>query len=195
MNAVNPQQEARQENALFIVVMLLLGMLGPTVFLGLPAIVGQVERHWGFGEAALGFSTFVEVLGESTGTLLVAFVLGRQPARLVLGGAVLLAAGANFGTLATHGLVAYSTLQFIAGVGSGGLNGIALRYLSYSRAPERNLGVMLMGQVLWSMVLLAYVFPALSGAWGAPGVFGFVAAVLGAFALAVPLFRRGETLA
>ena len=128
MNVVNLQDEARQESALFVVVMLLLGMLGPTVFLGLPAIVGQVERHWGFGEAALGLSSFIEVLGESTGTLLVAFVLGRQPVRLVLAGAVTLAAGANLGTLATHGLVAYSTLQFVAGVGSGGLNGIALRY-------------------------------------------------------------------
>ncbi|MCA3799031.1 MAG: MFS transporter, partial [Burkholderia sp.] len=145
MNGLNLQGEARQESALFVVVMLLLGILGPTVFLGLPAIVGQVERHWGFGEAALGLSSFIEVLGESSGTLLVAFVLGRQPVRLVLAGAVTLAAGANLGTLATHGLVAYSTLQFIAGVGSGGLNGIALRYLSYSRAPERNLGIMLMG--------------------------------------------------
>ena len=98
------------------------------------------------------------MLGESTGTLLVAFVLGRQPVRWVLAGAVTLAAGANLGTLATHGLVAYSALQFIAGVGSGGLNGIALRYLSYSRAPERNLGIMLMGQVTWSMVLLAFIF-------------------------------------
>ncbi|MGU7784391.1 hypothetical protein [Burkholderia sp. PU8-34] len=79
MNAVNPQDEARQESALFVVVMLLLGVLGPTVFLGLRAIVGQVERHWGFGEAALGVSTFVEVLGESTGTLLVAFVLAATP--------------------------------------------------------------------------------------------------------------------
>lgn len=195
MNVVNLQDEARQESARFVVVMLLLGILGPTVFLGLPAIVGQVERHWGFGEAALGLSSFVEVLGESTGTLLVAFVLGRQPVRLVLAGAVALAAGANLGTLATHGLVAYSMLQFIAGVGSGGLNGIALRYLSYSRRPERNLGLMLMGQVLWSMMLLAYVFPLLSGLWGAYGVFGFVATVLGAFVLATPLFQRGETLA
>ncbi|VWB99285.1 MFS transporter [Burkholderia lata] len=195
MNVVNLQDEARQESARFVVVMLLLGMLGPTVFLGLPAIVGQVERHWGFGEAALGLSSFIEVLGESTGTLLVAFVLGRQPVRWVLAGAVTLAAGANLGTLATHGLVAYSALQFIAGVGSGGLNGIALRYLSYSRAPERNLGIMLMGQVTWSMVLLAYIFPMLSDTWGAHGVFGFVACVLGMFVLATPLFRRGETMA
>lgn len=88
MNVVNLQDEARQESAPFVVVMLLLGILGPTVFLGLPAIVGQVERHWGFGEAALGLSSFIEVLGESTGTLLVAFVLGRQPVRWVLAGAV-----------------------------------------------------------------------------------------------------------
>ncbi|AOL05906.1 MULTISPECIES: hypothetical protein [Burkholderia] len=100
MNVVNLQDDARQESALFVVVMLLLGMLGPTVFLGLPAIVGQVERHWGFGEAALGLSSFVEVLGESTGTLLVAFVLGSQPVRWVLAGAVTLAAGANLGTRA-----------------------------------------------------------------------------------------------
>ena len=78
MTGVNLQDEARRESALFVVVMLLLGMLGPTVFLGLPAIVGQVERHWGFGEAALGLSSFVEVLGESTGTLLVASLPASQ---------------------------------------------------------------------------------------------------------------------
>lgn len=195
MNGVNLKDEARRESALFVVVMLLLGMLGPTVFLGLPAIVGQVERHWGFGEAALGLACFVEVLGEAAGTLLVAFVLGRQPVRRVLAGAAALAVGANLGTLATHGLVAYAALQFIAGVGAGGLNGVALRYLSYSRAPERNLGMMLMGQVLWSMALLAYIVPMLGDTWGAHGVFGFIAMVLGAFVFATPLFRRGETLA
>ncbi|MGU7773269.1 hypothetical protein ACV229_24215 [Burkholderia sp. MR1-5-21] len=33
---------------------------------------------------------------------------------------------------------------------------------------------MLMGQVLWSMLLLAYVFPALSAAWGARGALAFL---------------------
>ncbi|WP_246637441.1 hypothetical protein [Burkholderia catarinensis] len=43
------------------------------------------------------------------------------------------------------------------------------------------------------MVLLAHIFPMPGGAWGAHGVFGFVACVLGVLVLATPLFRRGET--
>lgn len=183
------------ESMLFIVSIIAIGILGPTEFLGMPAVVGTVEQHWGFGEAAIGMSSFAEVLGESIGTLLVAFVLGRQPVRLVLAGVALLAAGANFATLGAHGLVAYSMLQFLGGIGSGGLNGIALRYLSYTRTPERHLSAMLLGQVVWSMLLVGCVFPALSATWGAAGLFGFIAAMFATFPLVALLFRPGETLA
>ena len=54
--------------------------------------------------------------------------------------------------------------------------------------------VAMMGQVLWGMVLLAFAIPSLGAAWGASGVFTFVAALSVPFAWAAWLFERGETL-
>jgi DHA1 family inner membrane transport protein len=188
------EQGSRHTQSVFVAAMLALGVFSPTVFMGLPAVVGQVGQQWGFGEATLGLAVFVEVLGMSCGTLLVAFALGRQPVRLVLLGAAVLAAAANLATLSAHGIVAFAAWRCVAGVGAGALNGVAMRYLSYTRTPERHLGMLLMGQVLWGMALLSVVIPALGAAWGASGVFMFVAALGALCACAAWLFERGETL-
>ncbi|MFM0700762.1 MFS transporter [Paraburkholderia sediminicola] len=190
----------RQENGTrraerqFAAAMVALGVFSPTIFMGLPAVVGHVGQRWGFGEAALGVAVFVEVLGMSCGTLLVAFALGRQSVRLVLLAAAALAAAANLATLAAHGFAVFAMWRCVAGVGAGALNGVAMRYLSYTRTPERHLGMLLMGQVLWGMALLGIVIPALGAAWGASGVFTFVAVLCTTCACAAWLFERGEVL-
>ncbi|WP_322056150.1 MFS transporter [Paraburkholderia sp. J63] len=191
---MNKENSTRRSQPVFVAAMVALGVFSPTVFMGLPAVVGQVARDWAFGAATLGVAVFAEVFGMSCGALLVAFVLGRQPVRLVLLGAAVLAAAANLATLAVHGFAAFALLRCAAGIGAGALNGIAMRYLSYTRTPERHLGMLVMGQVLWGMVLLAFAIPSLGAAWGAPGVFTFVAALSVPFACAAWLFERGETL-
>lgn len=188
---MNKQQETQGR---FVAAMLALGVFAPTVFMGLPAVVGQVAQQWGFREASLGVAVFAEVLGMSGGALLVAFAPGRRSVRQVLLAAALLAAAANLATLATHDFVAFAACRCVAGVGAGALNGIAMGYLSYTRTPQRHLGMLLMGQVLWGMALLALILPALGAAWGAVGVFSCVAALFAALSLAAPLFGRAETL-
>lgn len=195
MNRDNGEHGARQSEKVFVAAMVALGVFAPTVFMGLPAVVGQVAQHWAFGDATLGVAVFVEVLGMSCGSLLVAFGLGRQPVRLVLLAAAALVAGANLATLGVHGFVAFALLRWLAGIGAGALNGIAMRYLSYTGTPERHLGMLVMGQVFWGMALLAVVIPWLSAAWGAPGVFTFVAALSLPFACVAWQFGRDETLA
>ncbi|MFD1560549.1 MFS transporter [Paraburkholderia silviterrae] len=191
---MNKENSTRRSQPAFVAAMVALGVFSPTVFMGLPAVVGQVAQRWAFGEATLGIAVFAEVFGMSCGALLVAFVLGRQPVRLVLLAAAVLAAAANLATLGVHGFVAFALLRCVAGMGSGALNGIAMRYLSYTTTPERHLGMLVMGQVLWGMALLAFVIPSLGAAWGAPGVFTFVAALSVPFACVAGWFERGETL-
>ena len=51
-------QASEHRSGVFVAAMLGLGVLAPTTFLGVPGIVGEVARQWGFGEAALGVAVF-----------------------------------------------------------------------------------------------------------------------------------------
>jgi DHA1 family inner membrane transport protein len=180
------------ESGVFLLVMLALGIVAPTVFWGLPAIIGQVARQWGFGEANLGIAVLGEVMGMAAGTLLVAFTLASRPVRGTLASAIVLAAAANALMYQVHAFPMYVVLRVAAGIGSGAISGIAMSYLSYTKAPERNIGLLVMGQVLWSMVLLGFILPKIDELWGATGTFVLVALVIAVFLPAAWMFGRNE---
>ncbi|MDM4766849.1 MFS transporter [Pelomonas sp. SE-A7] len=178
----------------FVAAMIAMGAMAVTVFLGLPEIVGQMARQWGFSESVLGLIVFADIVGNTVGALIVAFYLGRVPVRWTLAGSVALAVLGNLLTPFAPDAAACMALRFLAGLGSGGMSGVATRYLSYTRHAERDLGLMMLGQNLWSSLLLALLLPA-TGQWkGATGSFQFTAAVLAVFLLLIVYFGRKEAL-
>lgn len=188
---------AGTKGRLFVPAMIAVNAAAPTVFVGFPAIVGQVMRQWRFGESAVGISAFIEILGITLGTLAAALLLSRKPVRNTLAVAALLAVAANLLTPASATFGAYCLLRFVAGVGAGALGGIAMRYLSYAVAPAKRvalLGLAVMVQVLWAMALLSAVLPAIDAAWGATGTFYFVALVATLFVPCALFFARGEPM-
>lgn len=189
------EQASEHRSGGFVAAMLGLGALAPTTFLGVPGIVGEVARQWGFGEAALGVAVFAEICAMSAGTLLTGLLLAGQPARRLLAAAVLLGAVGNAFTPAATGFGAFLALRSLAGLGAGALGAISMRYLSYTGQAERHLGWLVMGQTLWSAALLWLLLPALASAGGASAIYRSIAALFVAALGAALLFDRREPLA
>jgi DHA1 family inner membrane transport protein len=174
--------------------MIALGVIAPTVFFGLPEFTAQVAAQWGFGPTALGAAMFLEFAGVSAGTLLVAFAFSQRPARSLLATAFLLAVGANLMTPTAGGIATFALWRALAGIGCGALSGIAMRYLSYTGGSERNLGLLVMGQVLWSAILLGFVLPTIGSAWHANGSYLLVALLTGIMTPCMFFLNRRESL-
>ncbi|NIE62949.1 MFS transporter [Burkholderia sp. Ax-1719] len=185
-------EAATQDGVLFLMAMLALGTVAPTVFWGLPVIVGQIAQQWGFGAADLGVAVLGEVFGMAAGTLLMATVLARQPIRVTLAATIALTALANFATPYAHSLPLFIAARVMAGIGSGALSGIAMTCLSYTKAPERNIGLLILLQVLWSMALLGYVLPVVGSVAQATGTYVCIGALALVFLPAMTLFGRTE---
>ncbi|MBN3852174.1 MFS transporter [Paraburkholderia sp. Ac-20340] len=185
-------ESVSQNSAVFLLAMLALGTVAPTVFWGLPAIVGQIAQQWGFGAAQLGIAVLGEVFGMAAGTLLMASVLARQPVRITLTATILLSALANFVTPFAHTLTLFIVVRAVAGIGSGAMSGIAMTCLSYTKSAERNIGWLVLLQVLWSMALLGYVLPVVGGMAHATGTYVCIGVLSLAFLPAVALFGKQE---
>ena len=175
----------------FVAGMLGLGVLAPTTFLGMPAIVGEVASQWGFGAAGLGIAVLAEICAMSAGTLLTGLMLAEQPVRRLLAVAALLGTAGNALTPAAAGFGAFLTLRTLSGLGAGVLGAISMRYLSYTGQAERHLGWLVMGQTLWSAALLWLVLPLVASAGGASAIYRSIAVLfLAPLGMAVSFDRR-----
>lgn len=192
--AASMQQATENRSAGFIAAMLALGVLAPTTFLGVPGIVGEVARQWGFGEAALGMAVLAEICAMSIGTLLAGLALSGQPVRRLLAAAVLLAAFGNALTPTAEGFATYVALRAVAGLGAGAIGAISMRYLSYTGQPERQMGSLVMGQTLWAAALLWLLLPALGTFGGAGAIYGCLAVLFASALAALSLFDGHEPL-
>lgn len=185
----------RNQSIAFIMSMVFLGIFSPTVFLGLPGLMGMVAEHWHFGESGLGISVFSEILGMTLGTLGLAWVFASKPVKWSLAVAGLLGIIANALTPFADGLISYSVFRLLAGISAGAIGGLAMRYLSYTENPGRHLGLLVMGQVVWSSSLLGFILPAVGEMLGAEGAFFGVGAIFVLLLLPVIFFDKTEALA
>ena len=185
----------RNQSTAFIGSMVFLGIFSPTVFLGLPGLMGMVAEHWHFGESGLGISVFSEILGMTLGTLGLAWVFASRPVKWSLTLAGLLGIVVNSLTPFSNDLISYSLFRFMAGISAGAISGLAMRYLSYTNNPGKHLGLLVMGQVVWSSSLLGFILPAAAETLGAQGAFFGVGAIFIFLLLPVVFFDKTEALA
>jgi predicted MFS family arabinose efflux permease len=159
----------------FVLAMALLGAIAPTSFFGLPQLVGLSAQLWGFTDSQLGIAVFIEIAGNAVGALSIAFLASHWPVRRTLTLGILLALISNLATTQIHGIEMYCAVRLFAGVASGMLSGIAMRYLSFTANPDRDFGYLIVAQALWSMLLLGWILPAIGEHWQVIGCYFFVA--------------------
>ncbi|MDE0156906.1 MAG: MFS transporter [Gammaproteobacteria bacterium] len=151
-----------------------LGVIGAAVFIVQPGFVQGMVESLGFGEQQAGFIASAEVWGIAATSVLLAFWAPRFNWVKFLNVSLLLFVGGNLASLTTGDLTSFGLLRFIVGLGSGGLISLTFTVMGLTRFPERNLGYLIIGVLIYSACSL-WVMPTALAAIGLNGIIVFFA--------------------
>jgi MFS family permease len=185
----------RAETRLRLIAAILVGVIGPEVFIVQPGFVQGLVQHLGFDDQGAGYVASIEVWGITTTTLVMTFFSHRFNWRKVVTGSLLVVALANAACIAVHSKEAFVALRFLAGAGAGSLIPLSFTAVGLTESPDRNFGYLIMWVLLYGAVVL-YLMPTAYAWSGMTGVLVFFAV----FPLvALPLIKvfpeSGETAA
>lgn len=164
---------------------ILLGVIGPEVFIVQPGFVQGLVQHVGFDEAGAGYTASAEMFGIAATTVALTFLAHRFDWRKVLYVSLAIMFAANAASTAVTDLQTFAILRFLAGFGAGGLVSLSFTAIGLTKNPDRNFGLLIM----WVLIYGAIVLLAMPAAFDLVGMTG----VLWFFALfplvAVPFVR------
>lgn len=172
---------------------ILLGVIGPEVFIVQPGFVQGLVQYLGFDEQSAGYTASAEMFGIAATTVALTFAARRVNWRLILVLSLLTMFAANAACTVVASQEAFVALRFVAGVGAGGVVSLSFAAIGLTRNPDRNFGYLIM----WVLVYGALGLLLMPSAYGLVGMRG----VLWFFALfplvALPVVRylpvTGET--
>jgi predicted MFS family arabinose efflux permease len=163
-----PYSRPRDEARLRLIAAILVGIIGPEVFIVQPGFVQGLVQNLGFDDQGAGYAASIEVWGITATTLVMTFFSHRFNWRKVITGSLLVVAVANAACIAVHSKEAFVALRFLAGAGAGSLISLSFTTVGLTANPDRNFGYLIMWVLLYGAVVL-YVMPeayALSGMTG-----------------------------
>ncbi|HEY6921908.1 MAG TPA: MFS transporter [Steroidobacteraceae bacterium] len=164
-----PSSLPRPEARLRLVAAILVGVIGPEVFIVQPGFVQGLVQNLGFDDQGAGYAASIEVWGITATTLVMTFFSHRFNWRKVITASLLVVAAANAACIAVHSKEAFMALRFVAGAGAGSLISLSFTTVGLTENPDRNFGYLIMWVLLYGAVVL-YAMPeayALSGMTGA----------------------------
>lgn len=173
---------------------ILLGVVGPEVFIVQPGFVQGLVQKVGFTEQGAGYTASVEMFGIAATTVVLTFFANRLDWRKLLYVSLLLMFAANVASAYVHDLNAFAVLRFFAGLGAGTLITISFTAVGLTRKVDRNFGLLIMWVLLYGAFGLL-VMPAAFEAVGMAGVLWFFA-LFPLLAMAVVRYipRSGSTV-
>lgn len=184
----------RDHPRLFIAAMVMLGCVAFTFFLGTPMLVALMAQQWGYSPSQVGFVVTADTAGNTLGSLAIAAGIRGWPIRRIMTAGMLAIMGGNALIAGGLGLNVAIIGGLIAGLGNGVVSSTAIGFLVYTPNPQRNIGVMVVCQNLYAMVLMGAILPTLAGHWQASGGFLFISAVATVCIPAMLLFTSRETI-
>jgi predicted MFS family arabinose efflux permease len=190
-----PYSLPRNVARLRLIAAILVGVIGPEVFIVQPGFVQGLVQNLGFDDQGAGYAASIEVWGITATTLVMTFFSHRFNWRKVITGSLLVVAVANAACIAVHSKEAFVALRFLAGAGAGSLISLSFTTVGLTETPDRNFGYLIMWVLLYGAIVL-YVMPAayaLSGMTGALLFFAIFPLVALPFVKAFP--QSGETVA
>lgn len=165
---------------------ILLGVIGPEVFIVQPGFVQGLVQHLGFDEQGAGYTASAEMFGIAATTVALTFLAQRLDWRRVITASVLLMFAANAASAYVSDPTSFAVLRFLAGFGAGGLVSLSFTAVGLTRDADRNFGLLIM----WVLIYGAFGLVAMPSAFDAIGMRG----VLWFFALfplvALPFVRH-----
>ncbi len=169
---------------------IILGVVGPEVFIVQPGFVQGLVQYLGFDEQQAGYVASAEMAGIAVTTVLLTFIAHRVGWRGVVIASLLTMAGANIASTFITDFSAFASLRFVAGLGAGGLVSLSFAAIGLTRDPDRNFGYMIMWVLIYGAIAL-WLMPSVYAQAGMNGALWFFA-LFPLLALAVvPYFPAG----
>lgn len=153
---------------------ILLGVIGPEVFIVQPGFVQGLVQHAGFDEAQAGYVASAEMFGIAATTVALTFCAHRLDWRVIIRTSLLVMFAANAACLFLRAFETFAVLRFLAGLGAGGLVSLSFTAIGLSSNPDRNFGL-LIAWVLTYGALGLLLMPAALNMAGLSGVLAFFA--------------------
>lgn len=153
---------------------ILLGVIGPEVFIVQPGFVQGLVQHVGFDEAGAGYTASAEMFGLAATTVALTFLAHRFDWRKVLYCSLAVMCVANAACTLVHDLQTFAILRFVAGFGAGGLVSLSFTAIGLTKNPDRNFGLLIMWVLIYGAVVLL-AMPAAFDLVGMTGVLWFFA--------------------
>ena len=153
---------------------ILLGVIGPEVFIVQPGFVQGLVQNVGFSEQGAGYTASVEMFGIAATTVALAFLAHRLDWRKLLYASLLLMFVSNAACAFVHDLNTFAVLRVFAGLGAGGIITLTFTAIGLTRSVDRNFGLLIMWVLIYGAVGLL-VMPAAFRLIGMSGVLWFFA--------------------
>jgi predicted MFS family arabinose efflux permease len=157
-----------------LVAAILVGVIGPEVFIVQPGFVQGLVQNLHFDDQGAGYAASIEVWGITATTLLMTFLSHRFNWRTVITGSLLLVAVANAACIGVHSKEVFVALRFVAGAGAGSLISLSFTTVGLTENPDRTFGYLIMWVLLYGAIVL-YLMPAAYALSGMTGVLLFFA--------------------
>ena len=123
---------------------ILLGAIGPEVFIVQPGFVQGLVQHLGFDAQGAGYTASAEMFGIAATTVALTFLAHRFDWRRVLNASLLVMFAANVACTFVSDLEAFAVLRFLAGFGAGGVVSLSFTVIGLTPSPDRNFGLLIM---------------------------------------------------
>jgi predicted MFS family arabinose efflux permease len=159
-----------------LAVLLGAAILGPAIFLILPAFVGALADTFGFSEGQLGLLASADLIGMSVAAATGLYWVPRWSWRRVVGGALVVVV---LGNLASTLLATFATLislRVVVGFAGGMIMAIVMSYMARRDDPNRAAAILFICQVSFIVVALASLPPVVA-AYGVDAIFVILAAL------------------
>lgn len=122
-----------------------LSVIGAAVFIVQPGFVQGLVEIYSFSEQQAGYIASAEIWGLALTTVLLALGGHRVSWHLILKGSIIVFAMGNFASLLTQDFKLFSSMRFLAGMGSGGLVSLTFTIIGLTQRADHNFGYLIMG--------------------------------------------------
>ncbi len=128
---------------------ILMGVIGPEVFIVQPGFVQGLVVHLGFTDSQAGYTASAEMFGIAATTILLTFIAHRVNWRRVFTGSLLLMFLANALSTLAGDFESFTALRLAAGLGAGGLVSLSFAAIGLTDNPDRNFGLLIMWVLIY----------------------------------------------
>ncbi len=168
--AAEPPHLTQADRPAAVVACVGLAILGFSLFMGMPILVGALVDDLGFSEEQVGYLASADLGGMFVASIVTSLLVTRVNRRLLASAGIVAAVLCNVLSLDENGFRTLLPIRFLSGTGAGLAYAVAVAVLAGSHHTARNYTFLIFGQVLTNALVL-YTFPHVSGHWGANGIF------------------------